>query len=52
MKEKTDELKKAYNTDFVCPKIVSKNTAWSDQVKVEDKRIGLMHCFCLEEAKK
>jgi hypothetical protein len=52
MKEKTDELKKKFNTDFVCPENVTKGVAWRDQTKPEDKRIGLMHCFCIDTAKK
>ena len=51
MKEKTDELKKKFNTDFVCPDGVTKEVAWEDQIKPEDKRIGLMHCYCIEQAK-
>lgn len=55
LKQKTLELKKAYNIDIVCPSQANttefKEHAWMDQQLEDNERLGLMHCYCFNQMK-
>lgn len=52
-KLKSDELKQQFNTTITCPEgTISKKDAWIDQNKLPADRVGMMHCFCMQELKK
>mmetsp|Transcript_11586 Transcript_11586/g.17526 ORF Transcript_11586/g.17526 Transcript_11586/m.17526 type:complete len:308 (+) Transcript_11586:1666-2589(+) len=52
LKNKTDELKKEFNTDIQCPEnsISIKEQAYDDYTLPEEQRRGFMHCYCLAYA--
>jgi len=33
MKQETDQLKKQFNSDFICPDVTTKKMAWRDQIR-------------------
>lgn len=55
-KVKTDELKGDFSNDYVCPKDSLsddfKLMTYNDQIKDNDERLGLLHCFCAASASK
>jgi len=37
-----------FKTNIDCPQSVTKSQAWYDHQKKPEKRVGLMHCYCLD----
>ena len=52
MKAETDKLQEDFETQIDCPETVTQEQAYLDYNK-EDKeaKVGLMHCYCLNEFK-
>ena len=51
MKHQSDVLKESFQTVIDCPDSVEKIDALNDHMKEQDSRLGLMHCYCLDEAR-
>ena len=51
MKYKADALKEEFQTSIDCPESITKELAYVDQRKEPNRRVGLMHCYCLEQFK-
>ena len=41
-----------FKTTIDCPQSVTKIQAWYDHQKDPEKRVGLMHCYCLDLQRK
>lgn len=49
MKAVTNKLQENFQTLIDCPEYVTQEQAYFDYQKDKDARVGLMHCYCLDE---